>query len=111
MPASPGDIGGCFVKRFFCVFCGPFSLLELRNEILTSKRALYPSLPPATDSQTYEAMVLLRVEMLMLAGADVFSGTFSSNLGRIVAFMRETSGKPRESALSSDVPLWFAGRL
>eukprot|EP00903_Cladosiphon_okamuranus_P007629 g7398.t1 len=36
-----------------------------------------------TDRNTYEATVLLRLELQMLAGADVFSGTFSSNLGRV----------------------------
>lgn len=45
----------------------------------------------------------------MLAGAEMFSGTFSSNIGRIVALMRETLNKPRDSALSSDTEEWFAG--
>lgn len=55
-------------------------------------------------------MVLLRVELQMLADAEVFSGTFSSNLGRIVALMRHTMRKPKESALSGDDPTWFPGR-
>lgn len=54
-------------------------------------------------------MVLLRVEMLMLAGADVFCGTFSSNIGRLVALLRETLKKPRDSTLSADIKDWFAG--
>eukprot|EP00903_Cladosiphon_okamuranus_P007624 g7393.t1 len=64
----------------------------------------------ATDRNTYEAMVLLRLELQMLAGAEVFSGTFSSNLGRIVCLMRHTLNKPKESALSADEPAWFPGR-
>ena len=60
--------------------------------------------------QTYEAMVLLRVELLMLAGADVFSGTLSSNLGRVVALMRRTLKKPEDSTISADDPKWYAGR-
>jgi len=60
--------------------------------------------------QTYEALVLLWVELQMLAGADVFSGTFSSNLGRVVALMRHTLGKARNSALSADDPEWFPAR-
>eukprot|EP00903_Cladosiphon_okamuranus_P007627 g7396.t1 len=63
----------------------------------------------AVDRNTYEAMVLLRAELLMLAGAEVFSGTFSSNIGRIVALMRDTLNKPRGSALSNDTEEWFAG--
>eukprot|EP00903_Cladosiphon_okamuranus_P007625 g7394.t1 len=64
----------------------------------------------ASDRNTYEAMVLLRLELQMLAGADVFSGTFSSNLGRIVCLMRHTLNKPKESALSGDHPDWYPGR-
>lgn len=66
-------------------------------------------MPRTTESQTYEALVLLRAETLMLAGAEVFSGTFSSNVGRIVALMREALEKPRNSALSADTERWFAG--
>eukprot|EP00903_Cladosiphon_okamuranus_P007636 g7405.t1 len=64
----------------------------------------------ASDRNTYEAMVLLRLELQMLAGAEVFSGTFSSNLGRIVCLMRHTLNKPKESALSADDPAWYPGR-
>lgn len=55
-------------------------------------------------------MVLLRAELEMLAGAAVFSGTFSSNVGRMVALMRKTLDMPDASALSVDFPTWFAGR-
>ncbi|CAM9795718.1 unnamed protein product [Ectocarpus fasciculatus] len=57
-----------------------------------------------TDRNTYEARVLLLAEMSLLAGAEVFSGTLSSNLGRIIALMRYTLGKPKESVLSGDAP-------
>lgn len=60
--------------------------------------------------QTYEAMVLLRVEIEMMANAAIFSGTFSSNLGRIVALMRHTLGKPAQSTLSNDRRAWHLGR-
>lgn len=46
----------------------------------------------------------------MLAGADVFAGTFSSNLGRIVALMRHTLKKPEQSTLSIDDRRWFPAR-
>ncbi|CAM9619263.1 unnamed protein product [Ectocarpus fasciculatus] len=64
----------------------------------------------AADRNSYEAMVLLRAELEMLAGAAVFSGTFSSNVGRMVALMRRTLDKPDASAVSVDFPTWFAGR-
>ncbi|CAN0323174.1 unnamed protein product [Ectocarpus sp. 12 AP-2014] len=57
-----------------------------------------------TDRNTYEARVLLLAEMSLLAGAEVFSGTLSSNLGRVIALMRYSLGKPKESVLSGDAP-------
>eukprot|EP00903_Cladosiphon_okamuranus_P013102 g12221.t1 len=46
----------------------------------------------AQSRNGYYAVVLLMAELRMLAGADVFSGTFSSNVGRMVTLMRnETS--------------------
>ncbi|CAM9245302.1 unnamed protein product [Ectocarpus sp. 13 AM-2016] len=64
------------------------------------------------DRNTYEAMVLLFAEMRMLAGANVFSGTLSSNLGRLVALMRYSSQKPHDSTLSGDRPQrWRPGRV
>lgn len=55
-------------------------------------------------------MVLLRAELQMLADAEIFSGTFSSNLGRVVALMRHTMGKPKATGISADDPVWFPGR-
>ncbi|CAM9473235.1 unnamed protein product [Ectocarpus sp. 13 AM-2016] len=66
----------------------------------------------ALDRNTYEAMVLLLAEMRMLAGADVFSGTLSSNIGRLVALMRYSLQKPQDSTLSGDRPEhWNPGRM
>lgn len=50
--------------------------------------------------------MLLRLELQMLASADVFSGTFSSNMSRVVALMRHTLRKPEESTLSIDGRRW-----
>ncbi|CAN0466623.1 unnamed protein product [Ectocarpus sp. 12 AP-2014] len=62
------------------------------------------------DRNTYEAMVLLLTEMRMLAGADVFSGTLSSNIGRLVALMRRSLQQPDDSTLSGDWPAhWMPG--
>ncbi|CAN0505506.1 unnamed protein product, partial [Ectocarpus sp. 12 AP-2014] len=62
------------------------------------------------DRNTYEAMVLLLTEMRMLAGADVFSGTLSSNIGRLVALMRRSLQQPDDSTLSGDRPAhWMPG--
>lgn len=63
----------------------------------------------AQDRNRYEAMVLLRAELEMMASAAVFSGTFSSNISRLVALMRHSLGKPEGSALSADFPRWTPG--
>lgn len=55
-------------------------------------------------------MVLLKAELDMLAGATVFAGTYSSNMGRLLALMRRSLNKPAKSALSTDRPTWFLGR-
>ncbi|CAM9212405.1 unnamed protein product, partial [Ectocarpus sp. 13 AM-2016] len=62
------------------------------------------------DRNTYESLVILRAELEMLANANVFCGTFSSNMSRIVALMRRTLKLPDESALSADTPHWYIGR-
>ncbi|CAM9255484.1 unnamed protein product [Ectocarpus sp. 12 AP-2014] len=62
------------------------------------------------DRNTYESLVILRAELEMLASANVFCGTFSSNMSRIVALMRRTLKLPDESALSADTPHWYIGR-
>lgn len=46
----------------------------------------------------------------MLSEADVFVGTYSSNVARRVALMRHANGLERGTALSVDVPTWHAGR-
>lgn len=60
--------------------------------------------------QTYELYVVLHAELDMMSHADVFVGTFSSNIGRLVYLMREVNGLPRNSSVSVDVPEWFLGR-
>lgn len=45
-----------------------------------------------------------------LAAADVFVGTFSSNIGRLVMVLRDGLGKPRSSAISLDTEFWWPGR-
>ncbi|CAM9336551.1 unnamed protein product [Ectocarpus fasciculatus] len=62
------------------------------------------------DRNSYESLVVLRAELEMLANANVFCGTFSSNLSRIVALMRRTLKLPDESGLSADTPNWYIGR-
>ncbi|CAM9858440.1 unnamed protein product, partial [Ectocarpus sp. 12 AP-2014] len=67
-------------------------------------------LPTTSHLMTYELYVGLHAELHMMSHADVFVGTFSSNIGRLVYLMREVNGLPRNSTLSVDVPEWFLGR-
>ena len=46
----------------------------------------------------------------MLSQANVFVGTFSSNVARIVVLLRESRGMERSSSLSVDVQDWFPER-
>ncbi|CAM9261508.1 unnamed protein product, partial [Hapterophycus canaliculatus] len=55
---------------------------------------------------TYELYVGLHAELEMMATADVFVGTFSSNIARFVYVMRESNGLPRSSTVSVDEPRW-----
>ncbi|CAM9674084.1 unnamed protein product [Ectocarpus fasciculatus] len=85
--------------------------------IFVSGRVTVRAMPPGLanqdgqrDRNTYEAMVLLKAELDMLAGATVFAGTYSSNMGRLLALMRRSLNKPDKSSLSTDRPSWFLGR-
>lgn len=55
-------------------------------------------------------MVYLFVDLQQLSLAEVFVGTFSSNLGRLIAVLREGNGRERSSAISVDRPTWTPGR-
>lgn len=57
----------------------------------------------------YDAVVLLMAELRMLARADVFSGTFSSNVGRMVTLMRNALHQPKRSAVAADKKRWKSG--
>ena len=46
----------------------------------------------------------------MLAQANIFVGTYSSNVERMVALLRESRDMPRSSTLSLDRNGWFATR-
>lgn len=59
--------------------------------------------------QGYSSFVTLVSDMNKLANSEVFVGSFSSNLGRLVTVFREGKGKPRDSSMSVDVKTWFSG--
>ncbi|CAN0312629.1 unnamed protein product [Ectocarpus sp. 12 AP-2014] len=63
-----------------------------------------------TDKETYADFVYTFADLQQLTAADLFVGTFSSNMGRLLVLLRESIGlKDRASAVSIDGP-WRAGR-
>ncbi|CAB1104168.1 GT23 [Ectocarpus sp. CCAP 1310/34] len=63
-----------------------------------------------TDQETYADFVYTFADLQQLTAADLFVGTFSSNIGRLLVLLRESIGlKDRASAVSIDGP-WRAGR-
>ncbi|CAN0020748.1 unnamed protein product, partial [Scytosiphon promiscuus] len=67
-------------------------------------------IPTTTTKMTYDRYVLLHTELAIMAAADVFVGTFSSNIGRLVYLIREGHGFARNSTISVDDPDWYMGR-
>lgn len=60
--------------------------------------------------QSYSSLAYVIADLHQLAAADLFVGTFSSNVGRLVFLFRDALGKPRDSSVSVDNPGWWAGR-
>ncbi|CAM9580923.1 unnamed protein product [Hapterophycus canaliculatus] len=67
-------------------------------------------IPTTTNRMTYDRYVILHAELAMMSAADVFVGTFSSNIARLLYLVREGLGFSRNSTISVDEPSWFAGR-
>lgn len=63
-----------------------------------------------SKKQTYESFMYLFLDIEMLSKAEVFIGTFSSNLGRLIVTSRESFTQIRDSSISVDWKNWFPGR-
>lgn len=57
----------------------------------------------------YGSFVYTFADIEQLAAADIFVGTFTSNVGRFVVMLREGLGKERNSSISLDAP-WTPAR-
>ena len=60
--------------------------------------------------QNYASYVVFFTELTMMAEGNIFVGTFSSNVARMIVIWREAKGLPRGSTLSVDNPVWYPGR-
>lgn len=65
---------------------------------------------PSRLAQGYPAYVYMFADLEQLVKAELFVGTFSSNVGRLAALLREAAGKPLESSVSIDIE-WVPGRM
>lgn len=64
-----------------------------------------------STQQGYGAFAYMLADFKRLVEAEVFVGTFSSNVGRLMVVLREAGGtKSRESSISVDTPNWWPGR-
>ncbi|CAM9810846.1 unnamed protein product, partial [Ascophyllum nodosum] len=61
-------------------------------------------IPTATYELPYDFFVVWFAELEMLANADIFVGTFSSNVSRMLMVMRESNRLSRNTTISIDRP-------
>ena len=76
--------------------------------------SLHPLCRPAAfvlySRKDYGSFVYFLADLEKLAAAELFVGTFSSNVARLVVLFRESLGKPRKSSISLDDPSWYPAR-
>lgn len=91
----------CLVPRVSCIVYRASCILDCASCIV--RRASF-------TTQRYPSYVYMFTDLKQLAKAEVFVGTFSSNVGRLVALLREAAGKSRKSSISIDRD-WAPGRV
>eukprot|EP00904_Undaria_pinnatifida_P002353 jgi/Undpi1/12118/HiC_scaffold_5.g01794.m1 len=84
------------------------------EDIVYAANGVAGSLQPSnmvthTNHQSYGSLVYLMADLEQLAAADVFVGTCSSNIGRLVMLLRDNLGKDQDSGISLDKP-WLPNR-
>ncbi|CAM9141048.1 unnamed protein product, partial [Ascophyllum nodosum] len=88
----------------------PESVVWISGRAFQTTAASEGALPTVSTVMEYGSYVVLFAELEMLSQANVFVGTFTSNVARLIMLMREAKGMPRSSTLSVDRPNWFAAR-
>lgn len=109
------------IKSIYVASDDPSVLYEVRNHYMnffpniSEESVIFskhnnPEMKRVTRSkyQGYLSLVELIADIEKLSDSEVFVGTFSSNIGRLVTVLREFSNKKRESSISVDVN-WFPG--
>ena len=80
---------------------------QTRNQFHPGALLVYLSSPQRV--KVYASFVYLMADLDQMVAADVFVGTFSSNVGRLVLLLREAIGKERSSCISLDYD-WHPNR-
>ncbi|CAM9139363.1 unnamed protein product [Ascophyllum nodosum] len=88
----------------------PGSFVWISGRAFQTTAASEGTLPTMANVMEYGSYVVLFAELEMLSQANVFVGTFTSNVAQLIMLMREAEGTPRSSTLSVDRPNWFAAR-
>lgn len=80
-----------------------------KNEIIYISSGFENEVTTHSIKQKYSSFMYLMADLEKLSDSSVFIGTYSSNIGRLVAIIREGNGKDRKSSISLDIKEWFAG--
>lgn len=79
------------------------------DSIIFSSDNKYKEATTTSVLQGYRSFVYMLSDIEKLSKAELFVGTFSSNLGRHVAVHRDINGKSRNSSISVEHQRWVAG--
>ena len=80
-----------------------------RQDVVKEESPETKRVPTHTKNMDYWSFVYTIADIEKLVESDIFVGTFSSNIGRLVAILRDGIGKSTESSISMDNE-WYAGR-
>ena len=73
-----------------------------RQDVVKEESPGVKRVPTHTRNMDYWSFVYIIADIEMLVEADIFVGTFSSNIGRLVAILRDGIGKSTDSSISMD---------
>ena len=73
-----------------------------RQDVVKEESPGIKEVPTHTSKMDYWSFVYIIADIEKLVEADIFVGTFSSNIGRLVAILRDGIGKSTDSSISMD---------
>ncbi|CAN0027629.1 unnamed protein product, partial [Laminaria digitata] len=80
-----------------------FPNVESENIVWISGGGPDGTVQTRSENESYTGYIFILADLQLLSSADVFVGTYTSNVSRLVALLREgIDGKPRDSCISLD---------